>query len=188
VWFKNHNLNIIITTGGAKVEGLQLVAELMEIAARTAPKSAGQDFVVVKTITGADVQALADRMVEFGQRTGKKNFDRDGANVRDSAAVVLIGLKDAKTVGLNCSACGSEKCITINTVDGEFRGPQCAFRLLDMGIAIGSAAKMAATLNVDNRIMYRAGAVAREMGLIDADFVMGIPLAATGKNIYFDRK
>jgi len=25
------------------------------------------------------------------------------------------------------------------------------------------------------------------MGLIDADFVMGIPLSVTGKNIYFDR-
>jgi uncharacterized ferredoxin-like protein len=178
----------IITCGGVKVEGLQLVAELMEIAARTAPKSAGEDFVVTKTIGGADVQALADKMVEFGQRTGKKNFDRDGANVRDSAVVVLIGLKDAGTVGLDCAACGSEKCIKINTVEGEFKGPQCAFRLLDMGIAIGSAVKTAMMLNVDNRVMYRAGVVAREMGLIDADFVMGVPLSATGKSIYFDRK
>jgi uncharacterized ferredoxin-like protein len=170
------------------MEGLQLVAELMEIAARTAPKTAGKDFLVIKTIEGADVQALAGKMVEFGQRTGKKSFDRDGANVRDSAAVVLIGLKDAKTIGLNCSACGAEKCITVNTLEGEFRGPQCAFRLLDMGIALGSAVKTAAILNVDNRIMYRAGVVAREMGLIDADFVIGIPLSATGKSIYFDRE
>jgi len=29
--------------------------------------------------------------------------------------------------------------------------------------------------------------VARAIGLIDADFVMGIPLAVTGKNIFFDR-
>jgi uncharacterized ferredoxin-like protein len=171
-----------------RMEGLQLVAELMEISARTAPKSAGKDFVVIKTITGDEVQALADEMVEFGERSGKKNFDRDGANVRDSAAVVLIGLKDARTMGLDCAACGSEKCIKINTVDGEFKGPQCAFRLLDMGIAIGSAVKTAAMLNADNRVMYRAGVVAREMGLIDADFVMGIPLSASGKNIYFDRK
>jgi uncharacterized ferredoxin-like protein len=56
-----------------------------------------------------------------------------------------------------------------------------------MGIALGSAVKMAAMMNVDNRIMYRAGVVAREMGLIDADFVMGIPLSATGKSIFFDR-
>ncbi len=166
---------------------MKVVTDLMAIAARTAPKSAGQDYVVIEVIEGDKLAELAQRMVEYGERTGKRNFDRDGANVRDSAALVLIGLKNAKPLGLNCGACGQEKCLEINTYEGEFKGPQCAFRLLDMGIALGSAAKMAGLLNVDNRIMYRAGAVAREMGLIDADYVMGIPLSATGKSIYFDR-
>ena len=67
------------------------------------------------------------------------------------------------------------------------RGRTVQFRLLDMGIALGSAAKTAGMLNVDNRIMYRVGAVARDMGIVDWDFVMGIPLSVTGKNIYFDR-
>ena len=165
-----------------------MVAELMAISARTAPKARGQDYVVTKVIEGEDCLALAEEMVKFGERTGKRDFDRDAANVRNSPVVLLIGIKDAKTVGLNCSACGAEKCIEPNTYEGEFSGPQCAFRLLDMGIALGSAAKMSSLLNVDNRIMYRAGVVARQMGLIDADFVMGIPLSATGKNIYFDRK
>ena len=66
-------------------------------------------------------------------------------------------------------------------------GPVCAFRLLDMGIALGSAVKTASNLNVDNRIMYRVGAVARDMELVDWDFVMGIPLSISGKSIYFDR-
>jgi uncharacterized ferredoxin-like protein len=167
---------------------LRTVAELMCIAARTAPKSAGQDFVVTGILEGETCQALGEAMIRFGERTGKRNFDRDGNNVKDSPVVVLIGIKNAKAVGLNCSACGAGKCIKPNTFDGEFRGPQCAFRLLDMGIALGSAVKTAGLLNVDNRIMYRAGVVAREMGLIDADYVMGIPLSASGKNIYFDRK
>lgn len=166
---------------------LRTVAELMAISARTAPKSAGQDFVVVEIVEGDALRRLGEAMVAFGQRTGKPNFDRDGRNVLNSAAVVLIGIKDAKALGLNCAACGSPTCIKPNTVDGEFRGPNCALRLLDMGIAIGSAVKTAGMLNVDNRIMYRAGVVARELGLIDADFVMGIPLSATGKSIYFDR-
>ena len=166
---------------------LRTVAELMAISARTAPKAAGKDFVVTEIIEGDDVQALAEKMDEFGERTGRKNFDRDGANVRDSDALLLIGLKDARAVGLNCGACGFDKCLRANTHEGEFKGPQCAYRLLDMGIALGSAVKTASLLNVDNRIMYRAGVVAREMGLIDADFVMGIPLSATGKSIYFDR-
>lgn len=168
---------------------LRMIADLMAVAARTAPKSAGQDYVVVRVVEGEAVRALAERMLEFGQRTGKKNFDRDGKNVAASDAVVLIGLKDARTLGLNCGACGAAECaaLPVNGHEGEFRGPQCAFRLLDMGIALGSAAKMAGLLNADSRIMYRAGVAAREMSLIDADFVMAIPLSATGKSIYFDR-
>lgn len=169
------------------MEAMDVVTALLEVAARTAPKAAGKDFIAVRTLKGNVLRELAERMVEFGVRTGKVNFDRDGKNVANSAAVVLIGVKDATPVGLNCGACGYEKCPKINTFEGEFKGPQCAYRLLDMGIALGSAVKMAQILNVDNRIMYRIGVVAREMGLIDADFVMGIPLAATGKNIYFDR-
>jgi len=36
--------------------------------------------------------------------------------------------------------------------------------------------------------MYRAGVVARLMGLLEADIVMGVPLSASGKSIYFDRQ
>ncbi len=168
---------------------LRIVADLMAVAARTAPKTKGEDCLVIKVVEGAEVQDLAHKMAEFGVRTGKKNFDRDGRNVAGSDCVVLIGIKNATTAGLHCGACGVEICelLPVNSVEGEFRGPNCAYRLLDMGIALGSAAKMAGLLNADSRIMYRAGAVAREMGLIDADFVMGIPISATGKSIYFDR-
>jgi len=169
-------------------EAIKDVANLMGVAARTAPKSAGKDFVVVKAIYGEDVARLADEMIHYGEETGKKNFDRDGDNVKNSLAVLLIGIKDAASVGLNCGACGCDQCTDLISHKGsEFDGPQCAFRLLDMGIAIGSAVKTAGMMNVDNRIMYRAGVVARKMGLIDADFVMGIPLSVTGKSIFFDR-
>jgi len=167
---------------------LRIVAELMCLAARTAPKSKGEDFVVTAILEGETCQNLGEAMARYGEKMGKHNWDRDGNNVKNSPVVVLIGIKDAKAAGLNCGACGAEKCIAINTFEGEFSGPQCAFRLLDMGIALGSAAKTASLLNADNRIMYRAGAVARAMGLIDADYVMAIPLSSTGKSIYFDRK
>jgi len=169
-------------------EAIKNVMNLMGIAARTAPKSAGKDFVVVKAIYGEDVKKLAEEMFRYGKKSGKRNFDRDGNNVKNSPAVLLIGVKDALSVGLNCGACGYDKCSDrISRKGSEFDGPQCAFRLLDMGIAIGSAVKTAGIMNVDNRIMYRAGVAAKNIGLIDADFVMGIPLSVTGKNIYYDR-
>ncbi len=167
--------------------GVKIVADLMALAARTAPKSAGDDFVAIEILEGDVIQRLGHAMAEYGRKSGKQNFDRDGENVLRSEVVVLIGLKDADVLDLDCGACGAESCILPNTHEGEFKGPNCALRILDMGIALGSAVKMAGLMNVDNRIMYRAGVVARELGLTDADFVMAIPLSATGKNIFFDR-
>lgn len=162
--------------------------ELMALSARTAPKSAGQDFVEIKIIYGDDVRRLGEEMIKYGLESNKRNFDRDGENVKDSQIVLLIGLKNAAPLGLNCGACGYDTCEECKEhVGPEFDGPQCAFRILDMGIAIGSAAKMAGILSIDNRIMYRAGAVAKKIEMIDASFVMGIPFSATGKSIYFDR-
>ena len=39
---------------------LRMVAELMAISARTAPKARGQDYVVTKVIEGEDCLALAE--------------------------------------------------------------------------------------------------------------------------------
>ncbi|MFH1887992.1 MAG: DUF2148 domain-containing protein [Pseudomonadota bacterium] len=171
------------------MEGLEMVARLMEISAVTAPKSKGQNFVRTHILSRAEVDKLAQGMIAFGFRKGKTDFDRDARGLAE-AEVLLIGLRNAAPVGLNCGACGFDSCdeLTRQTrARGEFSGPICAFRHLDMGIALGSAVKTASLLNVDNRIMYRLGVVARDLGLVDWDFVMGIPLSVTGKNIFFDR-
>ena len=173
------------------MDAIEIAAKLMELSAVTAPKSKGVNFVQTLVLTGDALQSLADGMVRFGERTGKKDFDRDAKGVARSGAVVLIGLKNAQPVGLDCGACGYPDCKSFEQQAKqarEFYGPICAFRLLDMGIALGSAVKTASMLNVDNRIMYRIGTVARETKMVDWDFVMGIPLAATGKNIFFDRQ
>ena len=166
------------------------VARMMELAARTAPKTKGEDYVKVKVVSGANIEKLAEAMLEYGKQSKRANFDRDAAGVKRCPAVMIIGLKDAKTGGLNCGACGHESCAELEKAAksiGDYQGPICAYRLLDMGIALGSAAKTAQILNADNRIMYRIGVAARRAGMVDWDFAMGIPLSATGKNIFFDR-
>lgn len=167
------------------------VARLMELAARTAPKSLGQDFIEVKILTREKINELADNMIQFGRRKNKQNFDRDAENVRNSPVVLLIGHHKASTAGLDCGACGYNSCNELKNAPksaGEYSGPVCVFRHLDFGIALGSAVKTAQMLNVDNRIMYRVGVAARDSGIADWDIVMGIPLSASGKNIYFDRE
>lgn len=167
------------------------VARLMELAARTAPKSLGQDFIEIKILTGREVRKLANHMVKFGKRKNKHNFDRDAKNIENSPVVMLMGHHKASTVGLDCGACGFNSCNELKSAShsqGDYDGPTCVFRHLDFGIALGSAAKTAQILNVDNRIMYRVGVAARDLKIVDWDIVMGLPLSASGKNIYFDRE
>jgi uncharacterized ferredoxin-like protein len=174
-----------------KMEGIDIVSELMNIAAITAPKSKGENFVHTLTLKGDILKKLAVAMRDFGEKYQKKDFDRDAANIDQSESVLLIGIKNATVLGLNCNACGFEKCKNLvnhpKNKDKEFNGPVCMFRLLDLGIALGSAVKTAGMLNVDNRIMYRVGVVARHIGLVDWDLAMGIPMSVSGKNIFFDR-
>lgn len=171
-------------------DAVALAAQLMAISAITAPKGRGQDYVRTLVLTGEDVKRLGEATIAYGEKTGKGNFDRDGNNTIQSEAVLLIGLVSAPGAGVDCGACGYASCKEFNAVakrTGEYVGPLCPVRVLDMGIALGSAAKTASLLNIDNRIMYRIGAVAREIGLVDWDFVMGFPLSVSSKSPYFDR-
>jgi uncharacterized ferredoxin-like protein len=165
---------------------IHTAAELMALAARTAPKALGQDHIDIEIVDGDALRKLGERMIDMKDR--HPNFERDGKNVLGSIAVLLIGLRDHPAVGLNCRGCGYDcKGMESNQVKGDFDGPSCALRLIDLGIAIGSAVKMASILNVDNRVMYRIGVAAKELGTMDSKIIMGIPLCATGKSPFFDR-
>jgi uncharacterized ferredoxin-like protein len=68
-----------------------------------------------------------------------------------------------------------------------YSGPNCVFKVSDLGIAVGSAVKTASIHNVDNRVMFTAGVAALQLGMLKGCSVAyGIPLKAAGKNIYFD--
>lgn len=169
---------------------VRMVADLMEVAARTAPKALGKDLIEIKVLTEEERVALGEEMINMSGEPGRHNFDRDGQNVLDADAVILIGLLPHTGAGLNCRACGFASCRDMegHPSSGDFVGGNCAIRLLDLGIALGSAVKTASEMNVDNRIMYRAGVAARRLGMVKAQMVHGIPLSATGKNIFFDRQ
>jgi uncharacterized ferredoxin-like protein len=169
---------------------VRFVGDLMELAARTAPKAVGQDFIEARVLEDRERIAVGNDLIAIASERGSPNWERDGQNVLDSSAVVLIGLLPHKGAGLNCGACGFRTCAEFDQHhnEGEFIGPNCSIRMLDLGIALGSAAKVASDMNVDNRIMYRIGASARRLGLTGTNICHGIPLSATGKNIFFDRR
>lgn len=51
-------------------------------------------------------------------------------------------------------------------------GPICQIRCIDLGIAVGSAAKIASLNNVDTRCQTRIAAAARHLGVIKADLAV----------------
>ena len=184
---------------GTEKSAVETVAGLMALSARTAPKGKGQDALVTRVLAGEELAALARGMDALGTDRGIRFFIRDAGNVRNSDACLLVGARREPTAGLDCGACGFPTCAemlmaeTTGNLKGMqrtfFTGPNCAVRMADLGIALGSAVKTASIHNVDNRVMYSAGVTALALGLLEGCTVAyGIPLKASGKNIYFDRK
>ena len=172
------------------------VAGLMALAARTAPKGKGVDTIIIRILTGKEVPVLARRLSELGEKHKIGFFLRDAKNISAGDACVLIGARGDVIVGVDCGACGYatcaemvHECETRKKKTTFFAGPNCAIRMTDLGIALGSAAKTAQVHNVDNRIMYSGGVAAIDLGLMGEDCTVAyaIPLSATGKNIFFDR-
>ncbi len=179
-------------------EAIRMVAAMMAASVRTAPKTRGVDSLKTLVLDGEDIKALADAM-EAKSREEPAHlapvFARDAGNVRNSNAVLLIGVTGEPKkpeIPLDCGSCGYQTCerlIKAGRRPGkDFNGPICIFQAIDLGIALGSAVKMASEFNIDNRMMYTMGATAQKLGLMNADIVIGIPLSVTGKSIYFDRK
>ena len=183
----------IIMSDDGEREGIMQATGLLLISARTAPKSGGVDDIITAIVSGKEKDSLAMEMEKIAEERKINGFKRDAGNVSNSEAVVLIGVRGTRKFGLNCGACGYSSCDEFENSERkkgqDFIGPTCVFKALDLGIAVGSAVKTASILNLDNRIMYRIGVAVKRLKMMpEASIIMGIPLSAKGKNIFFDRK
>ncbi|NLT13250.1 MAG: ferredoxin [Clostridiales bacterium] len=177
----------LIYEESVRKDALYEVAKKMMTAARTAPKGHGTDNLIIAVAERDVIEAIAAKMKDMVQ-TGEaaEFFNRDANNILQSDILVLLGTR-IKPLGLrNCGLCGFKDC------EEKYMHPEhpCAFNTGDLGIAVGSAASVAADARVDNRIMFTVGKAARALNLLgdEAKIIYGIPLSATGKNPFFDRK
>lgn len=177
-------------------EVAEIAIKLMAASARTAPKAGGKDFLEIVVITrDEDLKKIADAMKEYATKsTNEAYWLRDASNIENSQALLLVGLSKPVTAGYDCGGCGYPTCAEfaknrqIQKKEMGYTGPHCVMRMMDIGVALSSAAKTASLLNVDNRVQQRVGAAAKAIGLIEAEVVMGIPVSITGKSIYYDRQ
>ena len=177
-------------------EVAEITIQLMAASARTAPKAGGKDFLEIVVITkDEDLKKIADAMKEYAPKsTNEAYWLRDASNIENSQALLLVGLSKPVTAGYDCGGCGYPTCAEfaksrqMKDKDMGYTGPHCIMRMIDIGVALSSAAKTAGMLNVDNRVQQRVGAAARAIGLIKGEVVLGIPVSITGKSIYYDRQ
>lgn len=164
---------------------IEYVADLMCVAARTAPKAKGVDNLVAMVVKGRVKDQLAEEMRRIAKTTGAHFFERDAICLDKAALVVLLGQK-VKPLGVPaCGYCGFANC-----AENEKNNGLCAISIGDLGIAIGSAVSVAAQHHVDNRVMFSIGRAALNLDIFEEDVVKiayGIPLSISGKNPFFDR-
>jgi len=161
-----------------------ITAKQMVAAARTAPKACGVDAIHTLILDGEDKDKLTETMREIGDTTDRGFFNRDASNVDDAHYIVLVGVETIPR-GLNCNLCGMIECQSANKAHIP-----CALAINDLGIACGSAVSVAMDNRIDNRILFSAGTAAIQLNLFPekVKICFGIPLAISGKNIFFDRE
>lgn len=155
-------------------------------AARTAPKACGVDRLHTLVLTGQEKDALARELDRLGLQLGLDFYRRDAQNLLASQAVALIGTQEGQRgLGESCAYCHFAGCDACAQA-----GALCAFDPMDLGIALGSAAAIAADHRVDTRIMYSVGKAALSLGLMDPQvkMIVAIPVSVQGKSPFFDRK
>lgn len=173
---------MILTERESRHEQVLHIARQMMTAARTAPKGKGVDVIEIAMVTDEDIKRLSDEMVAIHEENGFKFFLRDADNILNAECVLLIGTRE-HAHGLNCGHCGYATCAE------RPQGVPCAIVSVDVGIAIGSACATAADHRVDTRVMFSAGFAAQRLNILEGcRQVFAIPVSASSKNPFFDRK
>jgi uncharacterized ferredoxin-like protein len=189
--------------GGAAV---RQVATLMAAAAITAPKSGGQLFLAGKpafleTVIIDDPATRAE-LANWLRARGKERREaiwfRDADVAEAVDTVLFLGLApNWYPPNYDCGACGYATCaefvhaskdLRTESDELEFTGPTCNLRDIDLGIAVGSAARTASLHAIDCRCQTRVAVAARKLGYITAEIAVALSLSVTHKAVGFDRR
>ena len=173
---------MVLNERDGRHEQVMHIARQMMTSARTAPKGKGVDVIEIALITDDDIRRLSEEMIAIHEENGFKFFLRDADNILNAECILLIGTRE-HAHGLNCGHCGFSNCAERPS------GVPCAIVSVDVGIAIGSACATAADHRVDTRVMFSAGLAAQRLEFLKGcRQVFAIPVSASSKNPFFDRK
>jgi uncharacterized ferredoxin-like protein len=141
---------------------------------------------------------LAGWLRARGKERRETIWFRDAEVAEAVDAILFIGMAPHwYPPNYDCGACGYATCAEFfnatktlrkDSAALEFTGPTCNLRDIDLGIAVGSAAKTAAMHSIDCRCQTRVAVAARKLGVITAEIAVALSLSVTHKAIGFDRR
>lgn len=172
---------MIIEERSSRHDRVIAAAHQMMSAARTAPKAKGVDLIECAIVEGDDLRRVSAHLQHMGESLSRGGLLRDAANILQGECIVVIGTR-LETMSLNCGHCGYPQC--------QMKPSQepCAFNMIDVGIAVGSACATAADLRMDTRVMYSAGLAAQQLNILPGCVgVQAIAVSCASKSPFFDR-
>lgn len=175
---------MIVKSQVIEERAVEQIADLICVAARTAPKGRGVDGLTAMVVKAGTKDRIAVEMRTIAQTTGSQFFERDANCVDKVSVIVLLGQRVNVMGVIPCGYCGFANCAE-NTANSGM----CAVSIGDLGIAIGSAVSVAANYRIDNRVMFTIGKAALNLGLFEegVKIAYGIPLSISSKSPFFDR-
>ena len=159
-------------------DGMDIVARLMVVSTMKANREDDSPDLEVTILEKVQRGILAEELFQMAEQKEDDDYTRVGEHVLNSGGMILVGLNDRTTRGLDCKACGFSGCEELMSVETSdiFEGANCLFRVLDMGMALGSALRTADMHNVKTEIMPLAGLAAKRLGLSQSRMVLAVSL------------
>jgi uncharacterized ferredoxin-like protein len=193
-------------------QGVLIAARLAANAAITAPKGGGVPIAEAHIVYGEkEMVQVAKKMVELADVNPSNEmwrtiFKTEAEMVRMTDVILFLGCHVAlNPFDITCDYCsGPGKGCTwlyeqrkskYGILDEEevihpdwlIDGPFCTWRIVDFGLAIGTALKVAKKLFVDCRLMMSVGIAGQKLGYCPkSPIVVGIPMASLSKDPYAD--
>ena len=137
---------------------------------------------------------MPDGFASCGRKLKNPIWFRDADTTEKLDLVLFIGLAKWYPPAYDCGACRYATCAeflraapaarrAVGSEEWEFSGPICQLRCVDLGIAVGSAAKTASLNNADARCQTRIAAAALHLGVIQADLAVALSMSVSHKRV-----
>ncbi len=169
-------------------EGMDVIAELIAIAAKSSPSSLNESFTDISILDEAEKEMLVEEMYQMADEKEDETYTEVSEDIEQSEKVILIGLDDHHSIGLDCKACGYESCEILERSDQKkdiFEGPNCLFKVMDIGTSLGYALQSANRNNVYASISIKGGLAAKNLGLSTSRLCVAIQINTKSKEFSF---